>query len=57
MTCSKGGALISAPLYTNLQVSEGELNKNKGISKCHNMDEKSTNFAVHVPSSIIGFFN
>ena len=28
----------------------------KGASKCHNTDEKSTNFVVHVSPSIFGFF-
>ena len=52
--CRKGKALVHTSLYPNLQTEEGELH-NKGTSKYHKTDKKSTHFVVHVPPSILGF--
>ena len=45
-------ALIYTPWYPNLNMVEGELNNNKGTNKYHQIDEKRTNFAVHVSPSL-----
>ena len=43
---------MHAPWCPNLQVVEGELNKNKGTSKRLKTDENSTHFAVHISPSL-----
>ena len=41
--------MISQPIDNGSRVKQ---QKNKGTSKRHKMDEKSTHFPVHVPPSI-----